>query len=226
MPGLAASGPPAHHEPMTSVDFYYDPSCPFCWITSRWLLRVQGERDIDITWRPFSLAMKNHELADDSQAKTEHGEPHRRAHYVLRVLEAARRQGASVIDLYSAFGRRVHVDGGAYSDAMIAEVLAEAGLPAELAQAAHDESYDAHLESEMKSALAVLGDDVGVPIIVFTDGDQPQGYFGPVLNEMPGEDESLALWDGLVQLAPVRSFYELKRTRPGGMPNTASTKGL
>lgn len=210
---------------MTSVEFYYDPSCPFCWITSRWLLRVQAERDVDITWRPFSLAIKNSELANDGSDATPHGEGHRQAHRVLRVIRAAGQRGTPAIDLYSAFGRRVHVDGGRYDDALIAEVLAEQGLPADLAKAADDTSLDAGLEAEMQSALEVTGEDVGVPIIVFTDGGTRRGYFGPVLNGMPDVDESLAIWDGLEKLAPTSLFFELKRSRDGA-PDTASTAGL
>lgn len=210
---------------MTAIEFSYDPSCPFCWITSRWLLRVEQQRDLDITWRPFSLAIKNDELDGDANAKTPHGEGHRAAHRVIRVIEAAAAQGASTIDLYSAFGRRVHVDGGTYDDATIADVLAQAGLPAELAQAADDTSFDAGIRSSMDDALGAVGQDAGVPIIVFVTDAGRRGYFGPVLNEMPGEQESLDIWDGLEKLAPVQAFYELKRTRTGA-PDTASTKGL
>lgn len=213
---------------MERIEFFYDPCCPFCWITSRFLLEVSVERDVDVTWRPFSLAMKNNELAGDDDAVNEHGEMHRSSHRVLRVItKAAEQHGASVIDLYSAFGRRFHLDHEKYDDAMIADVLAAAGLPAGLAKAADDTSLDEVLQASIDSAVEAVGDDTGVPTIVFVSDDgQRRGIYGPVLQELPNKDDALRLWDSLVGLVSVSAFYELKRTRPEGMPDTASTKGL
>ena len=213
---------------MERIEFFYDPCCPFCWITSRFLLEVSVQRDVDVTWRPFSLAMKNNELAGDDDAVNEHGEMHRSSHRVLRVItKAAEQHGASVIDLYSAFGRRFHLDHEKYDDAMIADVLAAAGLPAELAKAADDTSLDEVLQASIDSAVEAVGDDTGVPTIVFVSDDgQRRGFYGPVLQELPSKDDALRLWDSLVGLVSVPAFYELKRTRPEGMPDTASTKGL
>lgn len=213
---------------MQRIEFFYDPSCPFCWITSRFLLQVSTERDLDITWRPFSLAMKNNELNGDDDAVTEHGEMHRAAHRVLRVITAAaKRENASVIDLYSPFGRRYHLDRAAYDDALIAEVLAQSGLPAELAEAADDTSWDDDLTASIDAALAAVGDDTGVPTIVFVGDDgERRGFYGPVLQTLPSPQEGLQLWDSLAGMATVSAFYELKRTRPAGRPDTASTKGL
>ena len=213
---------------MERIEFFYDPCCPFCWITSRFLLEVSAERDVDVTWRPFSLAMKNNELAGDDGAVDEHGEMHRSSHRVLRVItKAAEQHGASVIDLYSAFGRRFHLDGAEFDDAMIADFLADAGLPAELAKAADDTSLDEGLQASIDSAVEAVGDDTGVPTIVFVSDDgQRRGFYGPVLQELPSKDDALRLWDSLVGLVSVSAFYELKRTRPEGMPDTASTKGL
>ena len=213
---------------MERIEFFYDPCCPFCWITSRFLLEVSVQRDVDVTWRPFSLAMKNNELAGDDDAVNEHGEMHRSSHRVLRVItKASEQHGASVIDLYSAFGRRFHLDHEKYDDAMIADVLAAAGLPAELAEAADDTSLDEGLQASIDSAVEAVGDDTGVPTIVFVSDDgERRGFYGPVLQELPSKDDALRLWDSLVGLVSVPAFYELKRTRPEGMPDTASTKGL
>ena len=213
---------------MERIEFFYDPCCPFCWITSRFLLEASAERDVDVTWRPFSLAMKNNELAGDDDAVNEHGEMHRSSHRVLRVItKAAEQHGASVIDLYSAFGRRFHLDHEKYDDAMIADVLAAAGLPAELAKAADDTALDEGLQASIDSAVEAVGDDTGVPTIVFVSDDgQRRGFYGPVLQELPSKDDALRLWDSFVGLVSVSAFYELKRTRPEGMPDTVSTKGL
>lgn len=209
---------------MTKIDFYFDPSCPFCWVTSRWLLQVSGARDIDVTWRPFSLTLKNNEMSDRGKDKTPHGNAHRAGHRIHRVIAVAAAKGASVIDLYSAFGIQYHIAGMEYSDEGIRDVLAQLKLPAELQAAADDTSLDTGLAAELQTALDVAGKDIGVPTIVFySDDGSKLGYFGPVLQELPELSESLRIWDGLEKLATVKSFYELKRTRPDGGPNTAST---
>lgn len=209
---------------MQRIDFYFDPSCPFCWITSRWLVQVSAEREIEITWRPFSLALKNDELGqeDSGMAKS-----HNAGHRVHRVIAAAAEQGASRIDLYSAFGREFHVNGREYDDALIHEVLSAQGLDASLAEAAHSTAWDQYLSEETDAAVEAVGKDTGVPVIAFEDEQgAKRGYFGPVLNALPSKEEGLAIWDGLSKLATVTSFYELKRTRPDGRPDTDSTKGL
>lgn len=209
---------------MTQVEFYFDPSCPFCWITSRWLLQISAERDVDITWQQFSLALKNNELTSGEDA-TPHGDIHRASHRVQRVISRAVSEcGASAIDLYSEFGRRYHIAEQAFDDTMIREVLTTLDLPAELLAAADDASLDEVLQAELDAAIAVAGEDIGVPTIVFTDKDGNRlGYFGPVLSELPETlEESLDIWDGLEKLARTSSFYELKRSRSDG-PDVFST---
>ena len=118
-----------------------------------------------------------------------------------------------------------HIVGDALDDDGLRSMLTDyLHLPDTLLAAADDTSHDTELKASLDEALAVVRDDVGVPILIFTPQDGPQqGYFGPVLNELPEIEESLSIWDGLVKLATVKSFYELKRTRPAGSPNTAST---
>ncbi|OFT42659.1 disulfide bond formation protein DsbA [Arthrobacter sp. HMSC06H05] len=209
----------------TTVDFYYDPCCPFCWVTSRWLVRVQEDRDITVTWRPFSLAIKNDELGNGTA--DHNGRGHIAGHRVLRVIAAAEKNGADAGELYTAFGRAYHTQNSNMDDTLIATVLKDHGLDASFADAADDDSWDAHLEAEQQAALDAVGNDVGVPIVLFTkDGAEPQGYFGPVINALPSREEGLDLWDGLEKLAPVPSFYELKRTRPKGGPDTTGTDAI
>lgn len=203
------------------VAFYFDPCCPYCWVTSRWLLRVSGEREVRIEWRPFSLALKNDELSGKNT--TSSADTHRAAHRVLRVMLAAEAKGAKLIDLYTDFGIPFHLAGDELDDALIAKVLAKHNLPAELAQAADDASYDKALEDSIKSATDVAGQDIGVPTIVFTATDgSKNGFFGPVLQELPDMEGALRLWDGLAQLAADKNFYELKRTRPDSKPDVYS----
>lgn len=206
------------------VDFYFDPACPFCWITSRWLLMVSGQRDVTITWRPFSLAIKNDALDPAKPDKTGHGDLHRGSHRVLRVMRAAEARGAALIDLYTDFGIAHHIAGDAFDDDLIAKILAKHKLPAELAAAADDTSYDKDLTASIKTAVDVAGEDIGVPTIVFTTADgRRNGFFGPVLQTLPDMDAALRLWDGLSLLATDDNFYELKRSRPDGDPDVYST---
>lgn len=210
---------------MTKLDFYFDPVCPFCWITSRWLHVVSQHRELDITWRPFSLALKNDVLIPHD-SESSHAAASRDSHRVLRVIAAAaRHHNADAGELYTTFGMKFHVAGFPYDDTWIRAVLDEHSLPAdELLAAADDASYDDFLRGEMQSALDTVGDDAGVPIVVLDlPSGKRQGYFGPVLNDLPDLDECLQIWDGLEKLATVDSFYELKRTRPSGDPNIAST---
>lgn len=208
---------------MTRIEFFFDPCCPFSWITSRWLLQVNKEREIEVNWRQFSLAMKNGELGND--AGPDDADWHRKAHRIHRVIAASVAQGAHTIDLYTAFGRARHVDDRDFDDALIAEVLSDLGLDADLASAADDTSLDAGLEDELAAAIDAAGEQIGVPLIVFTTADgQRRGYFGPVLNALPSRENGLAIWDAVSGLGPVTEFYELKRTRHGA-PDTASTKG-
>lgn len=201
------------------IEFYFDPSCPFCWITSRWLIQVKDERHLNITWRPFSLAIKNGEL-DGEHDKTKHSDIHRAAHRVLRVMLAS---GAELGSLYTAFGMQKHIFGERYTDEVIKKVLAEQNLPATLLEAADDTGYDEALQKLLDGALDIVGNDVGVPTIIFNVDGKKTGYFGPVLQRLPSVTESLKLWDGLQVLATNPDFYELKRTRPSGGPETAST---
>lgn len=209
---------------MTNVDFYFDPVCPWCWVTSRWLLIVSEHRDMTINWRPFSLALKTGSI-NPRDGESSHAHDHRQSHRVLRVMTAAyQRYDFALIDSYTLFGIKHHTAGFPYSNKWIATVLEELQLPPGLIDAADDATLDEWLQSELNSAIDVVGNDVGVPTIVFTaeDGTR-QGYFGPVIREVPALDEALQLWDGLVQIATLRSFYELKRSRPAGNPLTGSS---
>lgn len=208
---------------MVRIEFYFDSSCPFCWITSRWLLVVQKKRDIDITWRQFSLALKNDEIIAKTDENS-HAGVHRESHRVHRVIAAAtQNNSASTVELYSEFGASFHILGKRFDDDLIRTVLSNKHLPEELLGSADDETIDDFLQSEIDSATQAAGGDIGVPTIVFLDTNNNRvGYFGPVLNELPSsEQESLDLWDGLEKLAVTPSFYELKRTRSGD-PNVFS----
>jgi len=205
-----------------NVEFYFDPSCPFCWITSRWLCMVSNDREINITWKPFSLAIKNDTLYNNSTNK--YAADSKAAHRVLRVMLAAEKNDSTLLDLYTEFGIQHFVVGLDYDNSMIEKILKRKNLPADLIRSADDKKQDKKIEKSMNEAINIAGEDIGVPTIVFElkDGTKA-GYFGPVLQDLPEKEESLRLWDGLSMLAMDKSFYELKRSRPSEGPDVYST---
>ncbi|MFZ4720799.1 MAG: disulfide bond formation protein DsbA [Ilumatobacteraceae bacterium] len=198
----------------TPVRFWIDPLCPFCWTTALWIREIAPERDLEITWQPISLLVKN-ELTEDSPwyatAKWSFG--------LLRVLESVRAAegNAAVESLYIEYGRRIHHDHE--SQWPVAEALTAAGLPESHAAAFDDESFDAEVLRLHHEALALVGNDVGTPIIAFPGRDGKEvAIFGPVIDARPSHEDALVLWDTTVALASLPEFYELKRSRSGG-PN-------
>lgn len=194
-----------------NVDFWYDPGCPFCWVTSRWINRVAPHRDLQVNWRSISLLFKN----DPPEDSPFHGAVSR-TRDLLRVGEATRDAGHAdrIGDLYTEFGRRIHNRGERDFD--VAAILDELGLDESLAKALDDPQWDDAIRASMAEGLALTGDDVGTPIIA-VDGRQGRvGLFGPVITELPNLDDSLDLWDGFVKMVDTPGFYELKRTRTHG----------
>ena len=182
---------------------------------------VKQQRDIEVDWRPFSLTLKNDEL--HGKDTTGHADTHLLAHKVLRVIEAVYAgEGTDRGELYTAFGKAYYVDKQANDD-YIATVLRGLGLEKYTAEA-DNSTWDQFIDEHLQSAIEIVGNDVGVPLIVFTSdaGDQ-QGYFGPVLQGLPDTEEGLKLWDGLQNLATSKHFFELKRGRSGGaMPGSTA----
>lgn len=202
------------------VDFYFDPACPWCWVTSRWLADVASQRDISPTWRPFSLALKNAVHDKDPSALSGHEKQSLASHRVLRVIEAAVEAGGDRGKLYSDIGTMHHVEGYDYTDTEIDLMLSLSRLDPALSRAADDASYDQKLRQSLDDAVSIVGEDVGVPLIVFETADKQKiGYFGPVLMRQPTGQDALDLWDGLSKLASAKDFYELKRSRPPGGPD-------
>ncbi len=205
------------------IHFYWDPVCPFAWMTSRWIRQVEAQREYAVDWRFISLRIINADVDYDAHFPPEYEHGHTAGLRMLRVAAAVRseRGRPAMADLYAVMGSSVFdVDppdrGG--PDRMrlgtpehVAGVLSDVGLPTTFVDALDDTSWDAEIEAETDHALSLTGRDVGTPIISFRPPDGPS-FFGPVISRLPSDDDAVALWDSVVHLATFPGFAELKRS--------------
>jgi 2-hydroxychromene-2-carboxylate isomerase len=195
---------------VTTADFWFDPICPWAWMTSRWMDEVARLRPVEVRWRVMSLAYLNagRDLAPDYAHLME------RAWGPVRVLTAARLEhGREVLKpLYDAVGGRLHPGEREDWDEVLAESLAEVGLPAGLLDAATSDAFDDEIRAEHHEGMDRVGDDVGTPVIAVGD----VAFFGPVVSPAPTGEQALRLFDGVVAVASVDGFFELKRSRTRG----------
>ena len=204
------------------LHFYFDPVCPFAWLTSKWVRVVAAQRDFVVDWRFISLRILNAHIDYDAHFPPEYEAGHTAGQRLLRVAAKVRAEHGreAVGPLYQAIGTRIFdtprtVDPLSASDQggrhVLEPLLESVGLPASLADALDDTDLDDELRAETDEALALTGRDVGTPILHF----QPPGgtaFFGPVISALPDEADAAVLWDHVVGLASFPGFAELKRS--------------
>jgi hypothetical protein len=201
---------------MTGVAVFVDPSCPWAWITSRWIKAVAPDRGLEVTWPSYCI-----EIRDDYGVAPTMPPDHRQAaitahalsHRMLRVFEAARASGGEgpVDALYTEWGARFFVR-GAKSDALLRETVAAAGLDLDLVDAADDDKWDGPIMESMEIAYAFGGQKTQTPTIVIRD-DPPHGFKGPVMAPAPTGEAAVSFWDAIVTLSRQPGFFEFTRPR-------------
>ncbi|MCS5499110.1 DsbA family protein [Cnuibacter physcomitrellae] len=191
----------------TAVEFWFDPSCPWAWMTSRWVDEVAPHRDLDVTWNIMSLAVLN----EDKDVSESYRAFFPRALRYTRLVAAAKElHGQQIVKpLYDALGTRIHPGGSTDADAVIAGALEEVGLPADFARYADTDEYDEPMRASHFAAIERVGNDVGTPVIAVNG----TAFFGPVISPTPRGEQALILWDGVVAAASFDGFFELKRSR-------------
>lgn len=201
------------------ADFWFDPLCPWAWMTSRWMLEVEKVRDVEVRWHVMSLAVLNENRQDE--LPDEYRDLLNKAWGPVRVVIAAQQKhGDDIVGpLYTALGTRFHNQGEDPTREAIVGALKDVGLPLELAEYADSDAYDTELRASHKEGIDKVGQDVGTPVIAVpgTDGEQI-AFFGPVVTPAPKGEQAAQLWDGTLLVASIPGFYEIKRTRTAG-PN-------
>ena len=192
------------------AEFWFDPLCPWAWMTSRWILEVEKVRDINVKWNLFSLAYLNR----DKDVPAEYKARLERSWFCTRVIAAAQKsKGESItLPLYTAISSRIHLKKMDVYENLFREALEEVGLSPDLATSMNDSNYDAAIIESHERGISLVGNDVGTPIISFGGA----AFFGPVISPAPKGEAAGKLWDGVVGVASYPGFFEIKRSRNVG----------
>lgn len=194
----------------TKAEFWFDPLCPWAYMTSRWILEVEKTRDISVQWNLFSLAHLNRdkEMSEEYKAKL------MRSWHCTRLIAAAQKVAGPEITLplYTAISRRIHLEKAAVREPLFEAALSEVGLNSSLISTIHDDSLDANIIESHERGIALVGSDVGTPIISIAG----VAFFGPVISPGPKGEEAGKLWDAVVGVASYPGFFEIKRSRTVG----------
>jgi hypothetical protein len=205
---------------MADLDFFFDPVCPWAWITSRWVTEVQALRDYNVSWKFISLKILNEDKMDYASMPAGYKEVHAAGTSGLRVAAKARSVAGNdaVAKVYTALGTSLHNNQErekfvADIEGHIAQLLVDADLPVEWASAVHDDTFDRLIADETALALDRAGKDVGTPIITFHPGELKEAsFFGPVISTIPRGDDATKLWDAIETIATASGMAELKRS--------------
>jgi 2-hydroxychromene-2-carboxylate isomerase len=191
-----------------TADFWFDPICPWAWMTSRWMMEVEKVRPVDVRWHVMSLSVLNENRPELPESYRELLD---RGWGPVRVVNAARELHGEeyVKPLYDAMGTRIHPGGIKDFGVVIEQALAEVGLPADLADHAGKDTFDEQLRASHAEGINQVGEDVGTPIVAVNG----VAFFGPVVTPTPRGEAAARLWDGAVLVAGTPGFFELKRTR-------------
>src|SRR5690554_6770646 len=189
--------------PSTAVDFWFDPSCPWAWMTSRWVDEVSRHRNLEVTWHVMSLAVLN----EDQDVSDEYRAFFPRALRYTRLVAAAKEEHGDAIvkPLYDALGMQIHPGGSIDPDTVIPQALADVGLPPEFAKHSESDAYDPQMRASHFDGINRVGQDVGTPVIAVNG----VAFFGPVISPAPTGDEAAKLWDGVVAVASYPGFFEM-----------------
>lgn len=203
------------------LHFYFDPVCPFAWMTSKWIRKVQAQRAYTVDWRFISLRMLNAHIDYDAHFPEGYEAGHTAGLRLLRVAARTRSEHGreAVASLYAALGAHIFdsvppqdaVPGRNGTREFLEPVLRDIGLPPALADALDDTSWDVEIQAETDEALSLTGKDVGTPILHIEPPDGV-GFFGPVISRLPSDEQAVELWDHVVGLARFPGFAELKRS--------------
>ncbi|GAA2081958.1 DsbA family protein [Actinomadura alba] len=200
----------------TIADFWFDPACPYTWITSRWMLEVAKVRPVTVRWRVMSLSVLNEGRDDDPE-----GDPEGYLWVPVRICVAAElRYGQEALGrLYTALGERFHIGGAEWH--ALPDALSDAGLPPELAEVGMSTDHDDAVRASHAEGIGLVGDHVGTPVISVAGADgERTSFFGPVISRIPRGEQAGRLWDGTLLVAGVPGFHELKGA-PHEEPNLA-----
>ncbi|MEZ5379272.1 MAG: hypothetical protein R2733_22425 [Acidimicrobiales bacterium] len=217
---MATPTAPPPSDPSYDIEFFWDPVCPFAWITSRWVVKVAAQRNFAVDWRFISLRLLNKHKDYATEFPPEYEQGHTAGLRMLRVAAAVRHDqgrdplgalvtayGESYWDKPKGSGMRTHLSTTEHA----VEVLTAAGLATDYADALDDTSWDTMLDAETELALSRTGRDVGTPIITFRPPDG-LSFFGPVISRVPSDADALPLWDAVTALAAFPGFAEMKRS--------------
>jgi 2-hydroxychromene-2-carboxylate isomerase len=196
---------------LTRADFWFDPSCPWAWLTSRWILEVEKVRPVRTHWHVMSLSVLN-AGRDDLPEKYKTGLAAMWGPVRLCVAAEARHGESALLPLYTALGNRRHREKAEWDEETFVAALAEAGLDADLVGAAFSTEYDDAVRASHADGIGRVGMDVGTPVVAVGD----TAFFGPVVTPTPRGEAAARLWDGVLLVAGTPGFYELKRTRDVG----------